>query len=218
MRQLTTTFLLIFGILAISIQPSYSAIKGGINYSIPVYYDNLSETELQEKGKVYFHNAIRLENGVMNEDMTQALNIYTILQNLNPENIDYSVKLGRLYEKIGKDRYAKGNFSRAIGINSLRPEPYFYFGEYYYNKQQYRKALKYYNEAYKNGYQANYDLLYKMGDIYEKFGDSHSALKFLKDAEKQSPNSELSAKIKSVEAQDAVNRAYYKNTRIRSAK
>ena len=216
MRQLTTIFLLILGIFAVSIQPSFSAIKGGVKYSIPVYYDNLTESELQNKGKSYFYNAMRTNE--INEDMTQALNIYTILQNLNPENIEYSVKLGCLYEKIGKDRYAKGNFSRAIGINSTRPEPYFYFGEYYYNHQQYRKALKYYNKAYINGYGTNYDLLYKMGDVYEKLGDSRSALKYLKDAEKQSPNSELSAKIKRVEAEDAVNSLYNRNTRIRDVK
>ena len=218
MRQLTTIILLIFIFSLVCITPSYSAVKGGINYSIPVYYDNLSEIELQERGKSYFHNAMRLQNGVIDENMTQALNIYTILQNVNPENIEYSVRLGRLYEKIGKDRYAKGNFSRAIGINSSKPEPYFYFGEYYYNKRLYRKALKYYNEAYKKGYEANYDLLYKMGDVYEKLGDTRSALKYLKAAEKQSPNSGISAIIKYVEAQDSSNSLYYRDTRIRNAK
>ena len=218
MRQLTTIFLLIFGFSAIFIPPSCGAVKGGINYSIPVYYDNLSEAELQEKGKLYFYNAMKLKNGEVDENMTQALNIYTILQNVNPENIEYSVRLGRLYEKLGKDRYAKGNFSRAIGINSSKPEPYFYFGEFYYNKELYRKALKYYNEAYKNGYETNYDLLYKMGDVYEKLGDTRSALKYLKAAEKQSPNSGISAIIKYVEAQDSSNSLYYRDTRIRNAK
>ena len=218
MRQLTTIILLIFIFSLVCITPSQGAIKGGINYSIPVYYDNLSEVELQERGKSYFHNAMRLQNGIIDENMTQALNIYTILQNVNPENIEYSVKLGRLYEKIGKDRYAKGNFARAIGINSSMPEPYFYFGEYYYNKQLYRKALKYYNEAYKNGYESNYDLLYKMGDVYEKLGDTRSALKYLKAAEQQSPNAGISAIIKYVEAQDSSNSLYYRDTRIRNAK
>ena len=218
MRQLTTIFLLILGFSVIFIPPAYSTVKGGINSSIPVYYDNLSETELQEKGKSYFFNAMMLKDGEIDENMTQALNIYTILQNINPENIDDPVRLGRLYEKLGKDRYAKGNFSRAIGIDSSKPEPYFYFGEYYYNKEQYRKALKYYNGAYKNGYETNYDLLFKMGDVYEKLGDTRSALKYLKAAEKQSPNPAVSAIIKYVEAQDAGNNLYYRDTRIRNAK
>ena len=55
-----------------------------------------------------------------------------------------------------------------------------------------------------------------MGDIYEKLGDSRSALKYLKDAEKQSSNPELSEKIKRVEAENAVNNEYNRNTRIRN--
>ena len=217
MRQLTTIFLLIFTIMALSAGKGYCAIKGSVSNSLPIQYNNLSESELLAKGKVYFHNAMMLKSGEVNNDMTQALNIYTILQNINPENIDYPVALGRLYDKIGKDRYAKGGFSRAIAVNPSNPEPYFYFGEYYYSRNLYRKSLKYYNEAYKNGFETNYNLLFKMGDVYEKLGDTRSALKYLKNAEKQSPNSELSAKIKRIEAEDSVNSVYNRNTRIRIA-
>ena len=217
MRQLTTILLLIFTVTIISAERGYCAIKGGVSNSIPVYYDNLSESELLEKGKIYFHNSMLLKPREINDDMTQALNIYTMLQNVNPENTYYPVALGRLYDKLGKDRYAKGGFSRAIAINPSKPEPYFYFGEYYYSRNMYRKALKYYNEAYKNGFETNYDLLYKIGDVYEKLGDTRSALKYLKDAEKQSSNSELSAKIKRVEAENSVNGVYNRDTRIRIA-
>ena len=78
-----------------------------------------------------------------------------------------------------------------------------------------RRALKYYREAYKLGMNTNYDLLYKMGDIYEKFGDTRSALKYLQEAQIQSTNPELENKIKKIEAQDAINKEYYSNTRIR---
>lgn len=217
MRQLTTIILLIFTIMITSADKGFCAIRGGISNSLPIYYNNLSENELLDKGKVYFHNAMMLKNGEINEDMTQALNIYTILQNVNPENIDYPIALGRLYDKLGKDRYAKGGFSRAIAVNPANPKAYFYFGEYYYSRNLYRKALKYYNEALKNGFETNYDLLYKMGDVYEKLGDTRSALKYLKDAEKQSPNSELSARIKRVETENSVNGVYNRNTRIRIA-
>ena len=217
MRQLTTIILLIFTIMITSADKGFCAIRGGLSNSLPIYYNNLSESELLDKGKVYFHNAMMLKNGEINEDMTQALNIYTILQNVNPENIDYPIALGRLYDKLGKDRYAKGGFSRAIAVNPANSKAYFYFGEYYYSRNLYRKALKYYNEALKNGFETNYDLLYKMGDVYEKLGDTRSALKYLKDAEKQSPNSELSARIKRVETENSVNGVYNRNTRTRIA-
>ncbi len=51
--------------------------------------------------------------------------IYSVLQNINPNNFSYSVKLGELYDKLNMDKYAKGNLSRAIGIDNTKPEPYF---------------------------------------------------------------------------------------------
>ena len=57
-----------------------------------------------------------------------------------------------------------------------------------------------------------------MGDVYEKLGDTRSALKYLKAAEQQSPNAGISAIIKYVEAQDSSNSLYYRDTRIRNAK
>ena len=54
-----------------------------------------------------------------------------------------------------------------------------------------------------------------MGDIYEKFGDTRSALKYLRDAQAQSSNQELENKILRIEAQDAINKEFYSDTRIR---
>ena len=53
-----------------------------------------------------------------------------------------------------------------------------------------------------------------MGDIYEKLGDTRSALKYLKLASEQSPNENLINQIKRIEANDTVNYTYYENTRI----
>lgn len=215
MRQPSIIILLTSLLFLIHSSCSYGAVKGGIEYNIPTDYSKLSEAELNTKAGKYYFLAQKLKDGVVNEDMTNALTLYSVLQNINPENIDYAVKAGALYDKIGMDRYAKGNFSRAIGIDSSKPEPYFYFGEFYYKRQMYRKAIKYYNEAYKRGMVSNYNLLYKMGDIYEKFGDTRSALKYLNEASKQSPNSELDNKIKRIELSDSVNKEYYSNTRLR---
>lgn len=54
-----------------------------------------------------------------------------------------------------------------------------------------------------------------MGDIYEKLGDSRSALKYLYEAQKQSSNPDLENKIKRIEAQDSINKEFYSDTRIR---
>ena len=64
-------------------------------------------------------------------------------------------------------------------------------------------------QAYKNGYSTHYDTLYRMGDVYEKFGDSQLALKYLNDALLQNPNPELENKIKRIEAWHASNKEFY---------
>ena len=215
MRQLSILILLITIIIASSALPSFSAIKGGVEYSIPIDYSKINEEEDQIKANLYFNNAQRIKDGIINDDMTNALMLYSILQKVNPDNIEYPIRLGILYDKIGKDRQAKGCLSRAIGLDNSAPTPYFYFGEFYYRRELYRKALKYYCESYKKGYETNYDLLFKMGDIYEKFGDTRSALKYLNEARMQSSNSELESKIKKIEMQDSINKEYYSNTRIR---
>ena len=215
MRQVSIIVLLIFTIFAGTILPSFCAVKGGIEYSIPVDYSKINEQETELKARRYFYNAERLNDGIINDDMTNALMLYTVLQQVNPENTEYPIKLGILYDKINKDRQAKGCYFRAIGLDKSSPKPYFYLGEFYYKRELYRRALKYYNESYKLGMSTNYDLLYKMGDIYEKFGDTRSALKYLQEAQAQSVNPELENKIRKIESQDAINKEYYSDTRIR---
>lgn len=146
MRQLSTTLLIIF-FLCLSVTSSFGAYKGGVSYSIPIEYKNLSESELKIKAENYFSQASDINNGEITPETTNALNLYAILIHVNPEEVMYPVKLGILYDKMNKDRYAKGYFSQAIGIDSSRYEPYFYFGEFYSKRKMYRHALKYYKKA-----------------------------------------------------------------------
>ncbi len=211
MRQ-PIKILLTFFIAGIMCQPSQAIIKGGLEYKIPIDYTKLNETELQDKAGFYYNLALKSQSH--NEEMVAALNLYSILANKNPENIFYLTRLGELYDIIGKDKYAKGAYFAAMGVDSSRPEPYFGLGEFYYKRNMFKKALKMYKEAYKNGYSRHYETVYKIGDIYEKLGDTEAALNYLKLASTLSPNSELDGKIKRVENADALNREYYSNTRI----
>ncbi len=225
MRQLIKILLVIFFILSVY-NPSCAVIKGELEYQIPIDYSKLSTEELENKAGFYYGLVIKnnqpltpalslMRGSIPNEDMTSALNLYAILSNKNPENTFYKIRLGHLYDIIGKDRYAKGYFFQAIGTDSSQPEPYFRLGEFYYRRELYKKALNMYKEAYKRGYSGNYDTLYKIGDIYEKFGDTEAALKYLKLAAQKSPNSELDNKIKRVENANVINKEYYSDTRIR---
>ncbi len=215
MRHFSIVILLIILSFVSVCLPSFSAIKGKVHYSIPVDYSKLNEQELELKARKFFFNAERISGNSLNEDLTKALMLYNMLQSVNPDNIEYPIKTGILYDKINKDKLAKGNFSRAIGIDKNNPKTYFYFGEFYYKRQLYKQALKYYAKSYELGYHTNYNLLFKLGDIYEKFGDSRSALRYLYEAQKQSPNQELDEKINRIKNFDMINKEYYSDTRIR---
>ena len=207
--------LLPFFLCFLLITPSYSALKGKLDYQIPIDYSMLSEEELDSKAGVYYNLALKSYNGEINDEMTSALNLYAILCNKDPKNIFYKTRLGFLYDVIGKDKYARGCFYAAIGVDKKQPEPFFRLGEFYYRRELYKRALKMYKIAYKKGYQEHYETLYKIGDIYEKFGDTEAALRYLKLASQKSPNTELDNKIQRVENANLVNKEYYSNTRVR---
>ncbi len=213
MRQLIKNFLALI-LTAILVLPSYCAVKGGIEYKIPIDYSKVNAEEIESRANLYYNLALKTNSGKLNEETTTALNLYTILNNKAPENIIYPTRLGILYDLIGKDKYAKGNFYKAIGIDNTKPEPYYYLGEFYYKRDSYKKALNFYNKAYVNGYNRHYETVYKIGDIYEKFGDTRAALKYLKLASELSPNENLDKKILKVENADKINKEYYSNTRI----
>ena len=202
-------FLLIPLILCFSLLPSFSALRGGVNYKIPFDYTKLNQEELEAKAYFYYTPAINSKE--LNDNMTYALNLYTLLLNAYPDNITYPLRLGRLYDVIGKDRQAKGMFYRAMGINQSHPEPYFCLGNFYYEREQYRKALKFYLSAYELGFSEHYYTLEKIGMIYKKFGDTEKAIYYLQCALAINPNNNLEKAIMTLKSSDDINKEYYSN-------
>ena len=215
MRHISIIILSIFFMCMNVVLPSYPIQKGKVEYSIPIDYSKLDEKELNTKGQHYFCNACKLKDGIINEDITNALFIYSVLKHSHPEEINYYINLGILYDKINKDKISQDYFSQAININSINPRTLYHYGNFYYKRGMYKKALKYYNEAYKYGYNKYFDLLYKISDIHEKFGDTRSALKYLKEAKNQNQSKEIDNKLSRLELEDSINEKYYSNTRIR---
>ena len=202
-------FLLIPLILCFTLLPSFSALRGGVDYKIPFDYTNLNQAELESKAESYYTSALNSKE--LNENMTYALNLYALLSNAYPENITYALHLGKLYDVLGKNRQAKGQFYRAMGVNPSRPEPYFYLGDFYYEKEQYRKALKFFLKAYDLGYSEHYQTLEKIGTIYQKFGDTENALYYLQCAVVLNPSDDMYARINNLKSADDTNSEYYKN-------
>lgn len=169
MRQLFK-FLLIFLIFSVFVSPSECALRGGLEYRIPLDYTKIDSEELEIKGNNYYSSALQVKDGAVDENVTTALNIYTILSNSEPDNIIYALRLGKLYEVIKKDRWAKANYYRAMGIDKSRPEPYFYLAELYYNREQYRKAYKMLLRAQEKGYSEHSNAIDMMERLNKKLG------------------------------------------------
>ena len=169
MRQLFKIFLILL-VFSVLVLPSECALKGSLEYKIPIDYTKIDIEELELKGDNYYNLSLQNKDGKIDENITSALNIYTILSNAEPENISYALRLGKLYEIIKKDRWAKANYYRAMGIDKSRPESYFYLAELYYNREQYRKSYKMLIKAQEKGYSEHQNSIEMMKKLNKKLG------------------------------------------------
>ena len=169
-------FLFLFLLITLTANNCQAALSGSIDYKIPIEYSKINEKELSTQAEFYYNKALKTTDNKQNDDISEALILYTMLSNKNPKNIVYSLRAGALYDKIEKDRWAKGYFYRAMNIDPTRPEPYFYLGEFYFKRQNYRKALKMYKKAQTNGYSNHPQTVERLKRIYLMLGD-YDALK-----------------------------------------
>lgn len=129
--------------------------------------------------------------------LQEAMRYYFLLSKANPQSIDAQIGLGRIYDEFKLDRFAKEHFYNAYNLNSHNPKVSYYFGNYYYKRNDLLPALAYYNLAYNYGFSNSYYLNYRLGTIYEKLADIKSAKKFYSHANKLNPkNLELRNKIR----------------------
>lgn len=175
--------LLVLSAIFLYIGPVLAVEKGGIQYSTPIDYSKINESELSQKAEQTYKLYIQTEDkDFQNKLLYSLVSDYSILGEINKENPLYFARLGIIYGKLGKNRLAKANFYRCCDLNGKYPYGFYSFGNYYFERQNYKKALKYYLKAYNSGYQNNYDNLYQIGIIYEKFGDFKFASKYFKQA------------------------------------
>ena len=207
-------FIILAALLALIPLSSFAIQKGGIEY-IPKIDYNLINTSNFEK-KAFEHFTIATTTDIEEERIKNteyALGEYRALLIKHPDNANYALKIALLYELANKERYAKSFFYQATGINPKYAQAYEAFGDYYFKKEDYRRALKQYNEAYilnNNIYNVNY----KIGIIHQKLGDTRSALKYLKQANQINTSEDLENKIRLLEELNSSNALYYQNTRI----
>lgn len=88
--------------------------------------------------------------------------------------------MARVYDYEDQNSYAKAYFFKALKIDKLNADTNYYFGEYYYSRDDYKRALYFYNIAFENGSKENFNVLIKMALMYEKLGDLLRANQYYK--------------------------------------
>ena len=200
-------FILVFGCgSANSIQ------QGRVSSSVSLDYSKLDIENAIKLANDKFEEALKIEDKNKRYECLKdsALN-YNIVTEAQPENIDAAIKLARVYDLQNKNRNAKSSFYHALGINPKSIDANYYFGEFYYKREEYRKALYYYKNALRYGMKENADNMKKLAVIYEKFGDLKQANLYYKKLFLLNPSDEFTAdKIREIESIKYQNSDYYR--------
>lgn len=208
--RLKNVFFIIF--ILIIFNPAFAVQQGGIQYSVPVDYSLIDEQKLNMEAETLYNRYLKTDD--LNQQkilLRQLLSEYSILGNIDNSNPLYFTRLGIIFDKLGNDRFAKANFSRGSNIDSNYSYAFYSFGNYFFDRKEYKKALQEYKKAFDTGYNNNSDTLLKMGKIYEKLGDYNSALIYYKKANSLNNTTELQAKIDLLEVLLNNNRLYDKS-------
>ncbi len=155
------------------ITSSFAAEHASVSYDkYFTDYSKLNGDEILKEADDFFE---QFETTGDTKYLTTAMAKYYILSKIFPLDIYTNIQLARTYDASNKDRYAKEYFNKSCDINKFDPYANYYFGEFYFKRNDYKRALKYYKTAYNNGYSEYYDLNLRIATIYEKFADLLSA-------------------------------------------
>lgn len=142
--------------------------------------------------------------------LQEAMRYYFLLSQINPKSVEAQIGLGRVYDEMKLDKYAKEHFFSALNFDNHNPSTNLHFANFYYKRNDLISALYYYKTAYNSGYATNYYLNYRLGNIYEKLADIESAKKFYAIALKLNPKSfELTNKIHQLDRLNYSQSQYY---------
>lgn len=142
--------------------------------------------------------------------LQEAMRYYFLLSQINPKSVDAQIGLGRVYDEMKLDKYAKEHFFNALNFDNHNPSTNLHFANFYYKRNDLISALYYYKTAYNSGYSANYYLNCRLGTIYEKLADIESAKKFYSTALKLNPKSlEIRNKIHQLDRLNYSQSQYY---------
>ena len=201
-------------ILILLLIPAYSHATEFAGAEYNVYGYNLKPEDCKkyiQKGNYYlrkFDNTY--DKKLKPEYLKEALKNYYLATKSHNDCIEARIGLGRIYDEMKLDKYAKEQFFFAYNVNSSNPELNYRFGNFYYKRQYLTKARFHYEIAYKNGYANLYDLNYKMANTYNQLANSEKAAYHRKKADNiRKKELEEAHKIHSLDDNNSNNSQYY---------
>ncbi len=185
--------------------------------NLVIDYEKFNPESTREMADNYFEIAqTQQDDDKMKEYYKRAAAKYYILSNIDRSDSYPCIRLARVYDKLGKDNYAKAYFYRALGLNYKDTEANIHFADFYFTRKQYKKAIEYYQKAIAYGYTPDAQIYKNMGMIYDRFGDIKRAVHYYKESLGLNPqDTELGEKINQLESIDYQNTGYYRR-RLRS--
>lgn len=189
---------------------------GSVKYNDDIIdYSKVDKDATQKLADYYFNKALNSQDkDERKEYLQKASGEYFILTKVEPQNIYPLVQMARVYDYEKQNSYAKAYFFRALKIDKKNAATNYYFGEFYYTREEYIKALYFYNVAFENGFRENFNVLIKMATMYEKLGDLIRANQYYKKAFLIQPeNTLIPDKIRELESIRYQNTGYYHKRR-----
>ena len=188
--------------------------SGNIEYNAAAMlfdYTQLDPVPVLAEADKYFDIAFQqIDNNLKEQYLNLAMGKYTLATKIIPQEKRNYVQLARIFDEMKKDTLAKSNFFHAINISYNDPYTNFWFGEFYYKRRDFKRALKHFNIAYNNGYANDYELNFRLGVIYEKFADLMNAQKYYTAAFSINPQqTSMQEKIQELENSNYEQSEYY---------
>lgn len=196
----------------LSCSHSYASQSGYLEYNSVLFdYSKLNAAAIQKEADEYFEKFITSSDELFKEQyLNAAMSKYYLITRIDYSQITPYIQLARIYDEKNNNRLAKEYFYKASNLDVNNPYANFYFGEFYFKRNDYKRALRYYNIAYNNGLNNRYDLNLRLATIYEKFADLVNAKKFYEVSYSMNPNNvELRQKIQSLNELNYDKSEYY---------
>lgn len=193
--------------------------KGGLEYNADRFnYSALNVKGLTSEGDAYFNKALQEKRKYYrNNAFDAAMAKYYLVIKAEPKNSYVLTQTARIYSFKNQDKLALEYFTRALNLQPHSPLVNYYFGEFYYKKRDFNRALQFYLRAEKSpdgSFGQTYNLNYRLGTVYEKLAELQKAKLYYEAAFKLNPqNSVLQSKIKDIDRLDYGKSGYYQGVK-----